>query len=100
MRAEDADEQLAHVVAHLQVEVGVAIAESRHHDVGQQPLAGRHHVHAANPAQVGLDEAEALLPHRAGEVHQRVEPAEHRVVDLLARPPALAEPLLLRVGKP
>ena len=58
-------------------------------------LAGRHQVQAADAAQVRLDELERILPHRAGEIDHRVEPAEDRVVLALARPPALPQPLFL-----
>jgi hypothetical protein len=89
------DEQFAHVGREFEAEPGVLLEQFGDDDLVEHAVGGRAEVEAADAGQVGLDKAEGVLPHGAGEVHHGVEAAEHRVVLALRRSPAIPEPLLL-----
>ena len=86
--------------ADLQLQLGVLLLQHRHHQVGQDVLGGGDQVQAADAAEVRLDEAQRILPHRADEIDHGVEPAEDRVVLAVARAPAVPQPLLLLRREP
>ena len=92
-------EELADVDVGREPEAGIAAREQWEHLVGDDAVAGRPEVQPADAGQVGLEEPQGLLPHRAREVDDRVEPTEHRVDLALAWPPALLEPPFLVVGE-
>ena len=78
---------------------GSTLCSAGTHDVGEESFGRRHHVDAADAGEVGLDELERFPPHRAREVDERVETAEDRVVGLLTRSPAFAQPALFGIGQ-
>ncbi len=92
-------EQLPHVAAHVEMQIGVHAPERGDDDLGEEPLAGRHHVESADAGEVGLHEPQGVAPHRAGEIDQGIEAAEDGVVRVLARAPAFPEPPFLRIGQ-
>jgi len=93
-------QQLANVRTDCELQLRVVLLQRREDYLCNDALAGRHHVQAADPAQVRLDKAKRILPHGTDEIDHRVVAAEDRVVVAMTLPPTRPQPFVFFRSQP